>query len=81
MRAMSEKPPEKIETGADLRDARLWLDLSMLEMGRALGLSGQPRNIQLRMSHYEKGHRPLPRHVILLTECFLQGARPSSWPG
>ncbi len=70
----------KIETGSDLRDARLELGLNMAQFGRALGYTGTDKNLNRMIGRYENGERDIPAHVALLTECFLQGARPSSWP-
>jgi transcriptional regulator with XRE-family HTH domain len=69
-----------ITTGMDLREARLSLGLNMAQFGRACGMTGENNNINRQIGAYERDERPIPRHIILLTECFMQGARPSSWP-
>lgn len=69
-----------INTPESLRAARIKLDLHRIPFGRACGLTGSNQSVQVRVSQWETGGRAIPRHVALLTECFLQGARPSSWP-
>jgi len=69
----------KIKTGMDLREARLSLGLNMAEFGRALGMSGTDKNVNRMVGRYERDEAAIPLRIILLTECFLQGARPSSW--
>lgn len=70
----------KIETGSDLRDARLQLGLTSNELAEAVGLEGSRRSQQIAVSQWEQDVRPIPARVALLVECFLDGARPSSWP-
>lgn len=69
-----------LRDGDDLRDARLALGLDLHDFGVALGLSGARKSIQVRMSQYERGHVAPPSRMLLLAECLLQGARPSSYP-
>jgi len=68
---------KKLTTGADLRDARYALGWTTRQLGEALGydMSG-PRPTQ-KITDMEKRDAP-PAKVLLLVECFLQGARPPS---
>lgn len=64
----------------ELRAARVKLNLTKTELGEAVGLQGARRTTQTTVSKWETGFDPIPLRVALLVECFLQGARPSTWP-
>ena len=70
----------QIRNGDDLRAARVALDLTTYDFGLALGYEGSRKTVQQAINALENDRRDLPRHVVLLVECFLQGARPHSWP-
>lgn len=65
--------------GDELRAARARLKLTREQLGAAVGLSGRRRRGQ-QVSAWEAGSVAIPARVALLVECFLQGARPSTWP-
>lgn len=78
---MTTPKTKPINTGAELKAARVALDLDRVEFGEALGLGGARRSIQIKVAQYENETRGAPpRHIRLLAECFLQGARPHTWP-
>lgn len=66
--------------GEELKAARVALDLTRADFGAAVGLESDHRRRQQQVSAWERENDPIPRHVVLLTECLLQGARPSTWP-
>lgn len=53
-------------TGAQLATIRQQLGLSLVEMGRALGYEGNRNTVQVAVSRYEAGDRPIPPWIANL---------------
>lgn len=57
-------------TGPELAAIRAQLGLSLDAMGRALGYTGDRNTVQVAMSRFEAGHRPIPLTAARLAVMF-----------
>ena len=53
-------------TGTEFKAIRKSLNLSTVEMGRALGYEGQDNTVSVTVRRYESGMRPIPPTIAVL---------------
>jgi transcriptional regulator with XRE-family HTH domain len=53
-------------TPAELKSIRLKLGLSLLEMGRAIGYTGEAQSAKTTLYRYENGRQPIPPWIARL---------------
>lgn len=58
-------------TGEELKAIRLKLGLSVIQMGRALGYSGNDNTVNVQVRRYELGTREIPPWIARLA--FMYG--------
>lgn len=65
-------------TGPDLRAARKSLGISQRQLGELIGYGGE--NPRQSIGRMERGCQPIPKHIELIVDAFVQGYRPQDWP-
>lgn len=65
-------------TPAQLKKARLSFGLTLVQMARLLGYSGE--NLRQMGYDLESGKRPIREPQRRLIEAYLAGYRPKDWP-
>lgn len=65
-------------TGAEIKEARETLGLTLVEFGHLLGFSGA--HLRQQMHRLETGERPIREPQRRLIVAYLEGYRPKDWP-
>lgn len=66
-------------TGTELKAIRTKLGLSVIQMGRALGYSGNDNTVSVQIRRYELGTREIPPWIARLALMFGAHGAPDGW--
>jgi hypothetical protein len=66
-------------TPDEIKQARHQLGLTLTQLGAMLGYQGH--HVRVQMDDLETGRRPLRQCQQRLLVAYLEGYRPSDWPG